>query len=369
MGLFLQIVGAVFVALFLVAFSVILFLRWKLKSWTRNMADQMQQMGSMLEQLAAGGGPMSAALGGMMEPLTLDLHRTSEEPDEDCALQIKAWTKGLLEAGFIEVGDFEARPTMLWLRAMTHPDSGAAAALYVMPMVGAWYDVTARFRDGTSLSLTDTQREMTDMPPWSTLHRVEAGTPPAKSYEKLLRKLEGKTVLRYTPENFVEAFEEEYRRGTLWRVKRGDTPDELKRITAADMGEEPGGEFVQQLLESRKRMRAHQIDELLKDEWLKTSDMGAYEYEQIEDRLVVIHELTPPEILVELWEELQDAVESGDDEDSQQLLEVRTIAESGDPRQAFRALQQKLPATERFEHFASLEGDIAGDLWLRPDDF
>jgi hypothetical protein len=369
MGLFLQIVGAVFVALFLVVIAAILVLRWKLKSWTKQMADQMQEMGGLFEKMAAGGGPMSAALGGMMEPLTLNLKRTHEEPDEDCALQIKAWTKGLKEAGFAEVGDFEAEPTMLWLRALTHPESGAAAAFYVMPMAGAWYDVTARLRDGTSITLTDTQREMTDMPPWGKLIRMEAGTPPAKAYEKLLRRLEGKDLTRYTPENFVESFEEEYRRGTLWRVKRGDTPDELKRITAADMGEEPDSEFVQQLLESRKRMRAHQIDELLKDEWLKSSDMSAYEYERIEDRLVVVHELTPPEVLIDIWGELYAGDEIDDEQDPEELPEVKQIVETQDPRQAFRMLQQQLPPQGRFEHFASIDGDIAGDLWLRPDGY
>jgi hypothetical protein len=368
MGLFLQIVGAVFVALFLVVIAGILLLRWKLKSWAKQMADQVQEMGGLMEKFAAGGGPMAAALGGVMEPLTLNLKRTHESPDEDCQLQIKAWTKGLKEVGFVEVGDFEAEPTMLWLRALTNPDSGAAAAFYVMPMAGAWYDVTARFRDGTSITLTDTQREMTDMPPWGKLIRMEAGTPPAKAYEKLLRKLEGKDVTRYTPENFVESFEEEYRRGTLWRVKRGDTPDELRRITAADMGEEPDSDFVQQLLESRKQMRAHQIDELLKDEWLKNSDMSAYEYEQIEDRLVVIHELTPPGTLLIHLEEQLDPDEF--EEDSPEGAELRRIVESEqDPRQAFRTAQQRLPALARFEHFASLDGDITGDLWLRPDDY
>jgi len=368
MALFLQIVGAVFVALFLVVIATVLLLRWKIKSWAKQMAHQVEETGGLMEKFAAGGGPM-AALGGVMEPLTLNLKRTHEPPDEDYALQIKAWTKGLKEAGFVEVGDFEAEPTMLWLRALAHPESGAAAAFYVMPLAGAWYDVTARFRDGTSIALTDTQREMTDMPPWSTLIRMEAGTPPAKAYEKLLRKLEDKDVTRYTVENFVEAFEEEYRRGTLWRVKRGDTPDELRRITAADTGKEPDSEFVQQLLESRKQMRAHQIDQLLKDEWLKNSEMSAYEYEKIEDRLIVIHELTPPEMLIDIWAENCDADDFDEDGDLPEDSELRQMLESRDPRKAFRTLQQKLPAEARFEHFATLDGDIAGDLWLSPDGY
>src|SRR5690606_439031 len=101
---------------------------------------------------------------------------------------------------------------------------------------------------------------------------------------------------------------------------------------------------------------------------LKSSDMSAYEYEQIEDRLVVIHELTPSETLIIHLQEHYDPDEF--DEDSPQDDELRRIIESEpDPRQAFRDAQQRLPAEARFEHFASLDGDIAGDLWLGPEDY
>lgn len=363
MGMFLQIVGAVFVALLLVVLAVVVFLRWKLRSWADQVAGQMQQLGGMMEQMAQGN-PMAAALGGLLEPLTLNLSPTRDEPDEDFSLQIQAWTKSLVNAGFIEVGDFEAQPTMLWLRALTHPTSGAAAALYIMPMAGAWYDVTARLRDGTNITTTDSQREMADLPPWAQLHRLDTGTPPAKAYEKLLRKISEAEVDPHTPENFVEAFEEEYRRGTLWRVKRGDTPEELKRISAADEGEEPDSQFLDTLLQSRRMMRAQQLNEFLKERWLKESTLSAYEYDQLEDRLVVVHELTPPDMLVEMWDEVYSEEYENEPID---LPDVSPIVENEDPREAFRMLQDKLPPGGRFEFYTAIEGEIAGDLWLRPE--
>ena len=116
-------------------------------------------------------------------------------------------------------------------------------------------------------------------------------------------------------------------------------------------------------------MRAQQIDELLKEQWLKTSDMSAYEYEKIEDRLVVVHELTPPDMLL-MHLDVDDDPDEDDEEDEPEESALRRIAENDeDPRRAFRTAQQMLPAEARFEHFATIDGDIAGDLWLRPDGY
>lgn len=366
MAAFLQIVGAVFVALILVVIVTLLFLRWKLKAWASKMAAQVQEFGGMMEQFVASGGPMAAALGGMLEPLTIQLHPTDDEPDEDFALQITAWTKGLTAAGFQPVGDYTAQPTLLWLRALIHPESGVAAALYIMPMAGAWYDVTAEFDDQTSLTLSDNQRELVDMPPWSELIRHEAGTPPAKAYEKLLRKIGPRSVVPYTVDNFVQRFEETYRRGMIWRAKRGDSAEEFRRIAAVDGGDAPDNQFVRQMLNSRKLMRAHQIDELLKEQWLKDSNLSAYDYERIEDRLIVIHDLTPPDLLLDMWGAEYGEDDDEDDDKRAEVPDVAALVNESNPREAFRTLQERLSPGGRFEHYAAVEGEISGDLWLRP---
>ena len=365
MATFLQIVGAVFVALFLVVIAAFLFLKWKLSSWAKQMSDQVQEFGGMMEKMAAGGGPMAAAMGGMMEPLSLKLHATEDEPDEDFALQIEAWTKSLSREGFETVGDFEADPTMLWMRAFVHPESGAAAVLYVMPLAGAWYDVTLRI-DGQSVTMTDSQREMADSPPWSKIVQLDAGTPPAKAYERLLRSVGEPSVEPYTRENFPERFQNEYQKAAIWRAKRGESEDEIKRISSAEAGEQVDNSFVQQMLDSRGQMRAYQINEFLKEQWLKDSEVSAYDYEQIEDRIVVIHELTPPDLLLDTWGECYGEHFEDEPED---LPDVSELVAGRDPRQAFRDLQQKLPPGGRFQHYAAVEGDISGDLWLRPDDY
>lgn len=364
MAAFLQIVGAVFVALILVAIGLLLFLRWKLKSWAKQVSEQVQEFGGLMEKMAAHGGPMAAALGGMAEPLTLTLKPTSEEPDEDFALQIKAWTKGLIGIGFETVNDFDAEPTMLWMRGLTHPETGAAAVIYVMPLAGCWFEVCARTEEQDRITVGNSPQPMADVPPWCDTHRIDEGVPPAKAYEKLLRKVGERPISPYTPDNFANSFEQAYRRDMLWRVKRGDSEEETRRIVAAgDDGEAPDNSMIDRLMESRRQMRSMQIDEMLKEQWLKESNVSAFDYERIEDRLVVVHELTPPDQLLDIW---GDAYGDAFDDDPPELPDVSQLISNQEPRKAFQTLQQNLPPESRFVHHASIEGDIAGDLWLRP---
>ncbi|WP_206028598.1 hypothetical protein [Thalassoroseus pseudoceratinae] len=353
---FLKLVAAVVFGLMLVVILTVAYLRWRIKRWVGELGDEIKKFGDQF-----------AMMGGGMEPLEVELERTQSSPSPQYQSVIEGWTSDVESLGFERVGDFHMQPTAVWMRALTHPESGAAAVVYVMEPVGVFYDLVAKFENDDSVTVTDNQYALVDFPPWSQVVRLDAGTDPSVAYSRLLDEVGSQPVQPYDPINFRERFEAAYRKDMLWRAKRGDTPQEVRRVMNSPLTEAQGNnDLVQATMESRREMRAAQFEDFLRKQYLKQSQLSALEYERIEERMVIVHELTPSSTLLELAEEA-----FWDDEaDEEQPIPdvVLKIAEEDDPLEAFRRIQEYFPSPNYFEHYDSVAGEITGDIYLRPAD-
>ncbi len=353
---FLKLVAAVVFGLMLVVVLSLAYLRWRIKRWVGELGDEIKKFGDQF-----------AMMGGGMEPLEVELERTKNPAPAEYQSLVDAWTDDVKTLGFEVVGDFYAKPTQLWMRALTHPESGTAAVVYAMSPIGVFYDLVAKLEGEDSITVSDNQHALMDTPPWSRMVRLDAGTDPKIAYSRLLDEVGAESVQPYDPINFRERFEAAYRKEMLWRAKRGDTPEEVRRVMNSPLMQSgDNDEFVEATIESRREMRAEQVDEMLRKHYLKQSNLSALEYERIEDRIVIVHELTPSSTLVELAEEAFWDDETDEERPMPDVIEQ--IAEQDDPLEAFRQIQNYLPESDYFEHYDSVAGEIAGDIYLRRED-
>lgn len=353
---FLKLVAAVVFGLMLAIVLAIAYLRWRVKRWVGELGEEFKKFGDQF-----------AAMGAELEPLEVELDRTQELAPEEHQALIDAWTADVESLGFESVGDFRMRPTQVWLRALTHPESGAAAVVYAIHPVGVFYDMTARFVGEESITVTDNQFALVDSPPWSRLVRLDAGTDPNLAYARLLDEIAGQAVQPYDPVNFRERFEAAYRKETLWRAKRGDTTEEVRRVMNSPLTEaKDENELLKATMESRRMMRGAQVEDFLRKEYLKQSNVSALEYERIEDRLVIVHELTTSDTLIELAEEAFWDEETGRERPMPSV--ISKIAEQDDPLEAFRQILGYLPDSKYYEHYDSIAGEIMGDIYLRREE-
>ena len=113
-------------------------------------------------------------------------------------------------------------------------------------------------------------------------------------------------------------------------------------------------------------MRGAQVEDFLRKEYLKQSNVSALEYERIEDRLVIVHELTTSDTLIELAEEAFWDEETGRERPMPSV--ISKIAEQDDPLEAFRQILGYLPDSKYYEHYDSIAGEIMGDIYLRREE-
>jgi hypothetical protein len=140
MGLFLQILGALFLAGLLLVVGGALYLRWKLRRAFQGLSDALEQM---------------AADGGGVGPARITLQPASELGWQDTT-GIELSCGELRELGFETRGIYEV-PELDGTRiaAFSHVGEGMVAAVYEHPAAGRWVDVVTPYPDGTSFTASN----------------------------------------------------------------------------------------------------------------------------------------------------------------------------------------------------------------------
>lgn len=318
----------------------------------QQFAGQVLDLNTAARHLDAGG---TTTLIAMMSPLAT-LRDTGPPSNVNALSSARDWLQGLSDAGFLKVGDFLADQVMLTTHVFTHPESGAAAAVYAMPKVASWYELMALSSDGQCLVITNAEVEQGEQPPWIETVRLPPATTPAAAYQTLLQSIDGRVVEPCTPENVTDTLDALYDRLAIWHFTRRDTKEERSQVAAGHQDEQ----IEQQRIAARNRLFSLQVDALLMEQWSMKPDVSADELKRIHDRMIVIHEHTPLETVIDLL---------GGESMPGGLGPLASLSHGDhvDPREAFRALQGTLESSQRFEHYATLEGEISGELWLRPE--
>lgn len=364
MALFFQMVGAVFVALLLLVIVGILWLRWKLRSFTSQFVDNLGKMAKNL-QMTGGMGML------YVPPMTLDL-----SPAEDDAIThtqefelatLEVQNQGFKRGELYELGELGAV-----CRSLFHSDRRIDVVVYDHPLLNVWVEYCAFFADGTSLSFSNCQQTSgLDQPPDRDT-RFFPGEQIAALWERFRLEIADRPIATHvTADTFASRFVKSYNEEMQWRIDRGGvTEDEVRRCV--EMG---GGEFSEdhcEMVQQTWRMRiAQHIDEQLRTAFTEGSSMSLSEYEKKRDRLVFIHEQTATDQML-LYVKIQDEDEEDDADDADAYEEMKTKlqqrCQAASPRAVFKDLRDAGELNGHYEFLKEMTTPYTADVYVSSHD-
>ncbi len=123
------------------------------------------------------------------------------------------------------------------VRLMAQFSDGVAVALYEHPARGPWFDLTSRFADDTSYTITSTPPTGLDPQPGHVVVHA-AGTTAEAAYARLLAQ-RPRTPLRATPvAEVAQEFVRAYAESIAWRKAHGVSRREVVKLAVRRPGTE-----------------------------------------------------------------------------------------------------------------------------------
>jgi len=131
----------------------------------------------------------------------------------------------LRNMGFVKIGAYLAKDLGdTQMGVLAHPQEGCSAVIYEQSELGSWFDLIARYEDGSLLTVTNSKRNAKELPSLVNRRVASKGTTVGELYAVLqheLKQTRFKQVAALTADTFQEVFEEAYRIEMAWqKVKR-----------------------------------------------------------------------------------------------------------------------------------------------------
>lgn len=336
--------------------------------WIRRRVRQA--LGGLAESLRAGA---EAAAGGR-PPARIHLRRRDAlqwaRPIELDRLSDRLSELGFRHAGLYEIGELPD----FRLRAMLQPRDAVWAVIYEHPSLGMWVDVHAHYADGTSLTCSSARRghELSPRPGHDRL--VEPGAEPEELYRKCLARSRGKPAAPAAAEDFPRLFERAYSEESAWREAGAAPPREQPRRITIATGPATGGGSARTGTDATDDSfttppppaaddpapPAELCPQALRAEVLRRfreqSEMDPQEWEQVRDRLVVVHERMSAEESLALLRR-----QAGPEADLE--LPVETLG----ARLAFAWMNDRVPAPRRLRLVGVVDQPVRADVYAPVD--
>lgn len=343
-------------------------LKWKFRSFAARFAEEFASA--------------MAQMGGMAPPLRIDLEPMQEADwsDSDKADLI---SETLAELGYEPDGLFEAyAPLQIEIQGFRNSQSSSFAALYeIKQMDRLCLDLVADLSDGTHITVSNAEDKGLDHPQFSKLIRLEhldLSEPEQvrEMHARLLEELQGETTVDLTGQKFEDNFESFWAREMDWRMERGGvTTEEVIRISARNGEPEPSEEEI----ELAKRPWKQQIDNFITDQirkdYLNNTNMSGKEWEEILDRLVIVHEHSEASHLIDTltdticYESDLDDEDDDDEEDpylkaEQELNQI--FRSEACVMNAFHRALDLLPPDRKYTLQTTTESPWKSEIYLSP---
>ena len=331
--------------------------RWWLKRKVESIAEQV------LEGLGAdlGAGELFEAQMNLPTPPRLHLAARDEVQWRDESA-IEAASEELKQRGFVPIGDYAVEELPVMLRALHDRENRYYAIVYDHALLDTVFvDLHARLFDGGTFTVTNAPRgeEIATPPTHQKIFLKDATI--AELCERMDSELALTKTVAATPADFVTEFEKSYAESMDFQLRRGGpTLDEIRR------GAELRGETVDEatLNATLRAMREHyalQLEMLMRDEFLKNSDLSAAQWESLRDNLIVIHDNSAPDSVIHKvpLHEIDD-----DDFDYEEYeAQMRRLIEGLPAREAFALLIAQLPDEQRPCLIGQLNDPVPTDFY------
>lgn len=340
----------------------------------------------------------AAGAGGGVPPFRLEVEPERDHEWQDDKL-IGRLTSELEGQGFRQAGDYTiyAGP-VIHARGFVDPERRYYALMYEWPQkmiegIGIVVDLAAvgageeEERFGRQYTVSNIPPTGLEKPPWSTRVQMDidinnAAIAVGALVDRMNDLVDGVPLLPVTPEQFVPMIKASHAREMDWQIERGGLQrDEILR-NAVKMGglEEDNEEQAEQLVTMTQSQWRHAIAEFVSEETQKrfvrhVTKMSAGEWEDVRDRLYIVHERSMQD---DLESELIQAMIHGEDEDDDDAYEraeeaarqkLHTHFLSGEPlRDAFASAQAMLPKGRRYKRLARIKSPWPADVYLEPEE-
>jgi hypothetical protein len=155
----------------------------------------------------------------------------------------------------------------------------------------------------------------------------------------------------------VVVFEKAYADEMDWRNSRGGVTEEEIRAIAKLSGKPYDENVIQATRRMAEEHAMTQLDEALRERFLKQTSMAASDWEDVRDRVVVIHDRMTPSYFSMMLSN---------------LLEEETFPEldgspEAAPRKVFAELNSSLADDRKFKKLGSIREPLEADVYASPD--
>ncbi|HEX2837459.1 MAG TPA: hypothetical protein VHN77_04965 [Phycisphaerales bacterium] len=273
-----------------------------------------------------------------------------------------------LEAlGFDRIGTFATEDIPgLTMAAFTLEGKHAYGVVYDLHGQPVWTDLVTSYEDGRACTYSNLKETGADQPPWTTAVKLPE-KPVAEVFQAFLQGRPQGTMMPTPPADFVRVFEESYARQMDWRIARGVDEGEIRRVAKA-ANAEATEEELQLAIIARRAQRDGQIDEAVRKDYLRTSKVSAIEWEEIESRILVVHDTMVTDNVARQLLAAHGYVSDGEEgsDSSQKLAEIEERLKDGPVRGTFAALAAQTPPERECRRVWNTEKPVPADVWVMP---
>jgi hypothetical protein len=318
-------------------------------------------------------------------PFRISLQPRSAELAWQHGDAVATLTAGLEAEGYRAAGDYVV-PEMsgVSLRGFVNPTSATVAALYEHPRVAhPLLDLLRLHTDRRHVLATTAPEDGLDAPPHKTVRRhAPAGEDEAAvrrqiaaMHAGLMEDSGGSAPLAIAPRLFPMLFTTAYAAEMDWRIQRGGvTAEEVAAAALAGGQEAPDGDDVEHVREMWRYAIEEFISEEVQRAFLAAGTLSAAQWEQVRDRVLVVHERVHREGLIEEIAEalLQDDDGAEDDGAYDRRYEALTASlrphlSGDDPIEGFRAACAQIGEMARYRHLGDVSRPWRAALYVRPE--
>lgn len=266
------------------------------------------------------------------------------------------------QLGFQECGSYRIEEmTDTALIAFVKRAESIYGVVYEKAGLGVWMDLVLLYQDGTSLTCSNTSigSELDHMPGHDKIYDKKLDA--AGLYQRMMSERTQRPRKRISAEEFPLFFEKAYSEEMRWRSGRsGASGDEIRRV-AEKYGIKADAEMIEIARYIQEMQASTHIEEDLRQQFLAESSMSAAEWENVRDRLFIIHDRLAPEMVQDIF-----YAGLGDKEVTDNEADVPL--EGLTPREIFAALNLTLPEDDAFQKIGEVQGELPADFYLPPDD-
>ncbi len=340
MGLFLQIVGGLVVAVVILLVVGWFWLKWKIGKFAAELGEACAQW------VTSGSLPSRVQL----EPL--------DDPEWQDEADVNAAAVSLRRLGYKDCGTFHH--SGLPVLGFAHPGERVNALVAEHPESGLFVDLAIQFQSGDWTTVSTAPDPGLDRPAYMPIERLCGRTVP-DLHAGLLERRGVRPCRETPPSDFVATIARYSDEELLWRVARGGPTAQEIRHVAELSGQKVDDEQVEQ---ARDRMRVSQMweaIEALKDRFLEQATISAKDWDQMQEGVLFIHDALSAE---EVVERIDGEIEWEDEAAADRFaVTAKLVAESRPARTAFAAITGCAPGGQTFERVGTVAGPLPADVY------